>query len=119
MVCFTSTSGAPKRGGSPRAALGAAPELVASPWKGWGQDASRKRNGNASGGVGVASSVSVSVPKRGQKAGTAASALFFPWDTKFEALLCKSCEAGGVTPWETFQPASREERASLGVTAWG
>lgn len=38
------------------------------------------------------------MPKRGQKAETAASALPSPWDTEFEVLLCNSSGDVGGTP---------------------
>lgn len=104
------TSSFPSRSGASEGgpALELPPVLVASSWKGQGQAArcgkrDGKGDGNASNGVGVAWGVWVSVPKRGQKAETAASALPSPWDTEFEALLCNSGGVGERNAAETSQ----------------
>lgn len=59
----------------------------------------------------------VSMLRRGQNVGMAESALLFPWDMKFEVLLCKFCEI--VSKYENVPSASQKQQVFLEVTLWG
>lgn len=47
----------------------------------------------------------------------AESAFFFPWDVKFEVLLCKFCEI--VSNHENLPSVSQKQQIFLEETLWG